>query len=61
MREASNSSRIFNSLAKYLLNVYYVSDSFLVSEEIEVKEKDKIPALIGVYSLAGETKNKQVN
>lgn len=38
-----------------------MSDTFLVSEEIEVKEEDKIPALIGDYSLAGETKNKQVN
>lgn len=38
------------------MNAYYVSDSFLVSEEIEVKEKDKLPAPTGDYSLAGRLK-----
>jgi hypothetical protein len=35
--------------------------SLLVSEEVEVKEKDKIPAFIGVYSTEEEMKNKPVN
>lgn len=34
-------------------------DTALVSEEIEVKEKDKVPALLGGSVLVCETETKQ--